>query len=173
MTPTQTCRNISLVITVALSYMPLLCASQDTPRPKLVVSGQIARMDSVTKSFELKSQREVNNDATVADGVTLGTKIGRTAPGQGTSVVGDPVDTSQKQLPANGPYSLKDLAKRFPAVRTAVFLTETTICKDGKKVILCGELKMNDSVQVIGDENSGPRGSGIYATEILRTRQLR
>jgi len=170
---TQTCRNISLVVTLTLFYMPLLRASQDTSRPKLTVRGQIARMDTVLKSLELKSQQEVNNNPTVADGITLGTKVGRTAPGQRSSTVGDPIDTSQPKLPANGPYSVNDQGKRFPAVRTAVFLTETTICKDGKKVILCSELKTNDSVQVTGDENSGPRGSGIYATEILRTKQLR
>jgi hypothetical protein len=151
----------------------LLRAAQDTSRPKLTVAGQIARVDSVVKSFELKSQQEVNNQPTLSDGITLGTKIGQTAPGQRGSL--DPIDTSQPKLPANFPRhpTATDRTEPASSIRTAVFLTDTTVCKDGKKVILCGELKVNDLVQVTGDEKSGTRGFGVYATEVLRTKQVR
>jgi hypothetical protein len=174
MIPTQTCKRLSLVIMVVLSHGLLLRAAQDTARPKLTVAGQIARVDSVVKSFELKSQQEVNNQPTLSDGITLGTKIGQTAPGQRGSL--DPIDTSQPKLPANfprRPTATDRGGDPGPAVRTTVFLTDTTVCKDGKKAILCGELKVNDLVQVTGDEKSGTRGFGVYATEVLRTKQVR
>jgi hypothetical protein len=159
---------------LVLSHGLLLRAAQDTARPKLTVVGQIARVDSLVKSLELKSQQEVNNQPSLTDGITLGTKIGQTAPGQRGSL--DPINTSQPKLPANFPRRPTATDRTEPpasSIRTTVFLMETTVCKDGKKAILCGELKVNDLVQVTGDEKSGTRGFGVYATEVLRTKQVR
>jgi hypothetical protein len=166
--------SVLLVIVLALSEMPLLRATQDTARPKLAIAGQVARVDTVLKSLEVKSQQEVNNQPTLADGITLGTRVGKTAPGQRSSI--DPIDTSQPELPANFPRrpTVNDRGQSpAPLPRTTVFLTDTTVCKDSKKAVLCGELKVNDLVQVTGDEKSGPRGFGVYATEVVRTKQIR
>ena len=173
MISTQAFKKISLVVMLVVSPVLLLRAAQETSRPKLTVAGQIARVVSVVKSFELKSQQEVNNQPTLSDGITLGTKIGQTAPGQRGSL--DPIDTSQPKLPANFPRrpAATDRTEPDSSIRTTVFLTDTTVCKDGKKVILCGELKVNDLVQVTGDEKAGTRGFGVYATEVLRTKQVR
>jgi hypothetical protein len=173
MIPTQAFKKISLVVMLVVSHVLLLRAAQDTSRPKLTVVGQIVRVDSVVKSFELKSQQEVNNQPTLSDGITLGTKIGQTAPGQRGSL--DPIDPSQPKLPANFPRrpTATDRTEPASSIRTTVFLTDTTVCKDGKKAILCGELKVNDLMQVTGDEKSGTRGFGVYATEVLRTKQVR
>src|SRR6516165_7571830 len=129
MIPTQTYKPISLVIMLVLCHVLLLRAAQETSRPKLTVAGQIARVDSVVKSFELKSQQEVNNQPNLSDGITLGTKIGQTAPGQRGSL--DPIDTSQSKLPANFPRSPTATDRTEPAssIRTTVFLTDTTVCK--------------------------------------------
>jgi hypothetical protein len=174
MTPSQMCGSISLIVALALSDMPLLRASQDSARPKLTISGQIARVDTVLKSLEVKTQQEVNNQPTLADGITLGTRVGKTAPGQRSSI--DPIDTSQPELPANFPRrpTVNDRGQSpAPPLRTTVFLIDTTVCKDGKKAMLCGELKVNDLVLVTGDEKSGPRGYGVYASDVVRTKQIR
>ena len=176
MIPAQTYKRSSLVIMLVLCHVLLLRAAQETSRPKLTVAGQIARVDSVVKSFELKSQQEVRNQPSLSDGITLGTKIGQTAPGQRGSL--DPIDTSQSKLPANFPRrptatDRTDRTEPASSIRTTVFLTDTTVCKDGKKAILCGELKVNDLVQITGDEKSGTRGFGVYVTEVVRTRQVR
>jgi hypothetical protein len=167
-------KSISLAMVLALSHTLLLHATQDSSRAQLAVAGQVARVDSVAKSVELKSEPAINKKPTLAEGITLGTTIGKTAPGQRSSI--DPIDTSEQKLPANGPNrppTVNDKGTQVREVRSTVFLTDLTTCKDGKKVILCGELKMNDFVQVTGDEKSGPRGFGIYATDISRTKQVR
>jgi hypothetical protein len=156
-------KNMSFVATLVLSPVILLSA-QDVPRPKVVLSGQIARVDNALKLFELRSQQEVNNQPTLTDGITLGTTIGKTAPGSRNGI--DPIESPRRPI-------VNEPARPVPAIRTTVFLTDTTVCKDGKKVILCSELKFNDLVLVSGDEKSGPRGFGVYATEIARTKQLR
>src|SRR5688500_8139242 len=68
-----------------LSLLPLLgvLALEAAPlqAPKVITLGQISRVDKQTKSFELKSQAEVNNNPNVfGGGITIGTTIGTTRP---------------------------------------------------------------------------------------------
>jgi hypothetical protein len=109
----------------------------------------------------------VNHQPSLSDGITLGTTIGKTAPGQRGSI-----DASQPPHPANSAVNDRR-DPSAPPLRTTVFLTDTTVCRDGKKAMLCGELKVNDVVLVTGDEKSGPKGLGAYATEVVRTKQIR
>ncbi len=170
---------LSVLILLGFSCTLLVFAAPEDPRPKVVVVGQIARVDNPAKSFELKSQQEVNNQHDALDNldsVTIGGTIGKRAPAPGSVGPGSPsIEGPGRTFPGNTPISRPttgtDPDRRPPAtIRTTVFLSDSTICKDRTKVFLCGELKLKDRLQVSGDEKTGPRGPGIYATEIIRTR---
>jgi hypothetical protein len=158
-----------------LSLVLLAMAAQSTSRtPKLVMTGQIERVDTLAKSFEMKSQQEVNNQPAVTDGITIGTTIGKLPPTDNRTSTDSPGRTFPDGLPSTRPTFPNDTSRQpRPTIRTRVFIEESTVCKDRSKVILCGELKANDLLQVTGQERSDTRGFGFYATEIVRTRQVK
>jgi hypothetical protein len=155
-----------------LAALTLEAAPPQTP--KLVTTGQISRVDKPTKSFEMKSQAEVNqNPNPLGGGITIGTTIGSTGPFPRTA---DPsTDSPGRTFPGGTPRQrpqLGDDPDRQPrgTFRQMVFLTDKTVCKDGSKVIICDELKVNDYLQVTGEDKNDTRGRGLYATEIVRRR---
>jgi hypothetical protein len=143
--------------------------------PKLVTVGQISRVDKQTRSFEMKSQAEVNNQPDVfSGGISIGTTIGKTAPAGKTDPNPPSLDNPARTFPGTTPRSLPTTTTdpgRQPegTFRTMIFISDTTVCKDDAKAMLCDELKVNDRLRVTGDEKRGTRGAGIYATEIVRT----
>jgi hypothetical protein len=165
-------KPIWLSVSAAILFWLASAAAQT---PKLVTVGQISRVDKQTRSFELKSQAEVNNQADVfSGGVTLGTTIGKTAPPGKTEPNPPSLDSPARTFPGVTPRSRPTTTTdpgRQPegTFRTMIFVSDTTVCKDDAKVILCDELKVNDRLRVTGDEKRGTRGNGIYATEIVRT----
>jgi hypothetical protein len=163
--------------TKTLSLLPLLglLTLQTAPAqtPKLVSVGQISRVDKLTKSFEMKSQSEVNRQPNPLEGgITIGTTIGKTRPGNPNDInLDSPGRTFPGTTPRDRP-TLGDDRDQQPrgTFRQTVFVTDKTVCKERSKVILCDQLKVNDYLQVTGEEKNDTRGRGIYATEIVKTR---
>lgn len=163
-----------------LSLLPLFAAMamQAVPAetPKLVAAGQISRVDKLTKSFEMKSQAEVNSQPNVLNGgITIGTTIGKTRTAGPNEIQPPSLESPGRTFPGTNPRDRPTIedSDRQPrgTLRQMVFLTDKTVCKEGSKVILCDELRVSDFLQVTGDEKSDTRGRGIYATEIVRTRR--
>src|SRR5215831_18487353 len=113
---------VSSLAAFALSQV-IAFSAQNAARPKVGLSGQIAAFDIRLKLFELKTQQEVNNQPTLADGITFGTTIGKTDPKARNDI--DPIGTSSRPI-------VNEPARPVPAIRTTVFLTDTTTCKDRK-----------------------------------------
>ena len=138
---------------------------------KLIALGQIAKVDKAKRSFDLRSVRETAQQRTErgGDDIRIGINIGRGIPD--ATVPGGPRRPEPGRFPGNPPIP-DEPDRRFPeSITTKVFLTDTTVCKADDKVLLCDDLKISDSVRVTGDERlSDPRGKGLYATEVLRTR---
>lgn len=160
---------------------------QPTPRQtvRLVALGSISRVDKTKRTFELTSQKDNDSPSDVAtSGASIGVTIGTTAPPNtiGTSA---PPNSDRRRLPTdptgtgrrrNGPFSdpsdvFDEPPPKPPAAvsRTTVFLSESTVCKERDKVIVCDELRVTDSVRVTGDERREARGKGLYASEVVRT----
>jgi len=163
---------LTLLATSNALFLPLRGAPQT---PKLVVVGQISRVDKQTKSFEMKSQQEVNNQSDVfSGGITIGTTIGTSAPagraGSGAPSLDNPARTFPGTTPRSRPTATNDPGRQPPGTfRTMIFVSDTTLCKDDSKVMICDELKVSDRLRVTGDEKNGTGGQGIYVTEIVRT----
>jgi hypothetical protein len=135
---------------------------------KLVVVGQIAKVDKPKRSVDIRTMREAARERTEPfPEVDIGVRIGRfpDATRPGGSRRDEPVFPDEPSTP-DWPEP-----RRTPQSVTKVFLTEDTACKQEDNPILCDDLKASDSVRVTGEERlSDPRGKGLYATEIIRSR---
>jgi hypothetical protein len=129
--------------------------------------GEIGRTDKATNSLELLSRQEANGRPDISAGRPQGTvTIGRTAPQGEKRIPGLP--PAPTDLRTDRSTDDRDEENISRMLRTTVFLTDRTVCKERDKVLLCGLLRTSDRVRVTGEERSEPRGRGLYATEIVR-----
>jgi hypothetical protein len=160
---------------VSILAVTLLFTSQK-PEPAaqvgLVAVGQISKIDKAKRSFQIRTTHDAKNragrprDDGLGD-IRIGVSIGG---GRVQDRFPQPIDP--RFPPADPPFgtSRDDSTSTVTVTTTDVFLTDATSCKDGTKVILCEDLKATDNVRVTGNERREPRGKGLYATEVVRTR---
>ena len=160
---------ILLLLLLQLGFLKTMEAQNPAPRPapKLVAIGEIAKINLAKRSLELKSRQDTAAEADPLSGeLNVGITIGRSArtieDPRGPRDPADPRDLHEDPFPP-------DRTSRIGIIRTSVFLTDDTICKERDKTILCTDLKVTDSLRVTGDEKRETRGKGLYATEIVRT----
>ena len=159
-------KAILTLLVLQLGCLTILKAQEPAPRPapKLVAVGEIAKIDVIKRSLELKSVQETAGEPDAISGeFNVGIMIGRDPrieDPRGPRNPGDPRDPRRDPFP--------DRTSRVLFIRTTVFLTGDTVCKEPDKTILCTDLKTTDSVRVTGDERREARGKGLYATEIVR-----
>ena len=155
-------QTIAIALVTLLGLAPQQSASR--PSVKIVAVGEVTKFDKLKKSFELKTRES--------------DLLGRIPNGQITINVGRLPDATQAGYPPREPQrrpgdiGVPTGGGRLPEfTKTTIFLTETTACKGSdNKAMLCDELKSTDNVRVTGDERSEPRGKGLYAIEIVRTK---
>ena len=164
--------QISWILAAALALTPQKPAP--TAGVKLVSVGEISKIDKVKRSFELRTRRDANDRVDLlSDDVFGDIRIGVTLGGTPNADPGRPAPNDPRTFPAGSPPVGSDDSNSKPlpsVIVTKIFLTDTTACKEGGKVILCEDLKATDSVRVTGDERREARGAGIYATEVVRNR---
>ena len=162
--------TILILFLVLLGLWTTLEAQQPAARPaaKLVAVGEIAKINLSKRSLELKSVQDKGGEPDPASGdVTFGGTIGRFPRTTEDSRL--PRDPTSPRDPRQDPFPPDpDRTPRIGIIRTTVFLTDDTICKERDITILCTDLKVTDSLRVTGDERREARGKGLYATEIVR-----
>ena len=138
----------------------------ERPSAKLVAIGEIAKINPAKRSFELKSVEDKAGEPDPASAdISVGVTIGRSP-----RTIEDPRgphDPTRPRDPFEDPFP-PDRTRRTGIIRTMVFLTDDTVCKERDQTILCTELKVTDNLRVTGDERREARGKGLYATEIVR-----
>ena len=140
------------ILTLLLACAISASAQQPAPAPdgiKLVAAGRISRFDKLRKGFELAAVKDKDKGVNRSGDFSIG------------------IGVNTGRLPPTDNRMPTDALPEY--LTTTVFLTDLTICKDGNKVILCGDLKTSDNVRVTGYERREARGKGLYATDIIRT----
>lgn len=154
-------KTILPLIFIQFGLLMALEAQSPAPRPaaKLVAVGEIAKINPVKRSLELKSMRDTRGQPNSSGEFDVDIAFGGRDPRTVEASHGNPHED---------PFP-PDRTSRVEFIITTVFLTDNTVCKERDKTILCTDLKVTDNLRVTGDERREARGKGLYASEIVRT----